>query len=132
MSNTPIAEKDLPAEEPRETDEETSWFERLLATFGLGEEPDLRELIEDALARSKSDTLSAQERGMLRRILRFGKLTVEDVMVPRADIIAVDDTVSIDDLMRVFREAEHSRLPVYHQTLDDPRGMIHILSLIHI
>ncbi len=129
MTNTPIAENDLPVEQEREADEETSWFERLLATFGLGEEPDLRELIEDALARSKSDTLSLQERGMLRRILRFGKLTVEDVMVPRADIIAVDDTVSIDDLMRVFREAEHSRLPVYHQTLDDPRGMIHIRDL---
>ncbi len=97
--------------------------------FGLGEEPDLRELIEDALARSKSDTLSVQERGMLRRILRFGKLTVEDVMVPRADIIAVDDTITIDELMRVFRQAEHSRLPVYHETLDDPRGMIHIRDL---
>jgi CBS domain containing-hemolysin-like protein len=129
MTNTPIAEKDFPDEEPRETDEETSWFERLLATFGLGEEPDLRELIEDALARSKSDTLSGQERGMLRRILRFGKLTVEDVMVPRADIIAVEDTVTIDELMRVFRQAEHSRLPVYHETLDDPRGMIHIRDL---
>jgi CBS domain containing-hemolysin-like protein len=129
MSDTPIAEKDLPVEEPSEADEETSWFERLLATFGLGEEPDLRELIEDALARSKSDTLSMQERGMLRRILRFGKLTVEDVMVPRADIIAVDDTVAIDELMLVFRQAEHSRLPVYHETLDDPRGMIHIRDL---
>lgn len=126
MTNTPAAEDDLPVEEEREGDEEASWFERLLQTFGLGEEPDLRELIEDALARSKSDTLSAQERGMLRRILRFGKLTVEDVMVPRADIIAVDDTVTIDELMRVFRQAEHSRLPVYHETLDDPRGMIHI------
>jgi CBS domain containing-hemolysin-like protein len=129
MSNTPIAENDVPAEEARPSDEEASWFERLLATFGLGEEPDLRELIEDALARSKSDTLSAQERSMLRRILRFGKLTVEDVMVPRADIIAVDDTVTIDELMRVFRQAEHSRLPVYHETLDDPRGMIHIRDL---
>jgi len=66
---------------------------------------------------------------MLRRILRFGKLTVEDVMVPRADIIAVEDTVTIDELMRVFRQAEHSRLPVYHETLDDPRGMIHIRDL---
>ena len=129
MSNTPIAENDVPAEEARQTDEEVSWFERLLATFGLGEEPDLRELIEDALARSKSDTLSAQERSMLRRILRFGKLTVEDVMVPRADIIAVDDNVTIDELMRVFRQAEHSRLPLYHETLDDPRGMIHIRDL---
>jgi CBS domain containing-hemolysin-like protein len=129
VSNTPIAENDVPAEEARQTDEEVSWFERLLATFGLGEEPDLRELIEDALARSKSDTLSAQERSMLRRILRFGKLTVEDVMVPRADIIAVDDNVTIDELMGVFRQAEHSRLPLYHETLDDPRGMIHIRDL---
>ncbi|HEU4475160.1 MAG TPA: hemolysin family protein [Methyloceanibacter sp.] len=129
MSNTPIADNGLPAEETKPQDEETSWFDRLLATFGLGEEPDLRELIEDALARSKSDTLSAQERSMLRRILRFGKLTVEDVMVPRADIIAVEDTVPIDELMRVFRKAEHSRLPVFHDTLDDPRGMIHIRDL---
>jgi CBS domain containing-hemolysin-like protein len=129
MSNTPIADNGLPAEETKPQDEETSWFDRLLATFGLGEEPDLRELIEDALARSKSDTLSAQERSMLRRILRFGKLTVEDVMVPRADIIAVENTVPIDELMRVFRKAEHSRLPVFHETLDDPRGMIHIRDL---
>jgi CBS domain containing-hemolysin-like protein len=61
--------------------------------------------------------------------LRFGKLTVEDVMVPRADIIAVDETVTVGALMQVFREAEHSRLPVYNETLDDPRGMIHIRDL---
>ena len=128
MTNAPSLENDLPPEEAR-PDEEASWFERLLQTFGLGEEPDLRELIEDALARSKSDTLSAQERSMLRRILQFGTLTVEDVMVPRADIIAVDDTVSVAELMDVFRQAEHSRVPVYHETLDDPRGMVHIRDL---
>jgi CBS domain containing-hemolysin-like protein len=128
MSNAPSLENDLPPEEAR-PDEEASWFERLLQTFGLGEEPDLRELIEDALARSKSDTLSTQERSMLRRILQFGTLTVEDVMVPRADIIAVDDTVSVAELMDVFRQAEHSRVPVYHETLDDPRGMVHIRDL---
>ncbi|MET0688046.1 MAG: hemolysin family protein [Methyloceanibacter sp.] len=130
MSNTDrIAENDVPAEEQRPPDEEASWFERLLQSFGLGEEPDLRELIEDALARSKSDTLNAQERSMLRRILLFGKLLVEDVMVPRADIIAVDESITVNELMQVFREAEHSRLPVYHESLDDPRGMIHIRDL---
>ena len=129
MSNAPSIDNDLKPEEARPTDEEASWFERLLQTFGLGEEPDLRELIEDALARSKSDTLSSQERSMLRRILRLGRLTIEDVMVPRADIIAVDDTISVADLMGVFRQAEHSRVPVYHETLDDPRGMVHIRDL---
>jgi hemolysin (HlyC) family protein len=129
MSNTPAEKNGRPEEETRQPDEEVSWFERLLQTFGLGEEPDLRELIESALARSKSDTLSVQERSMLRRILRFGSLTVEDVMVPRADIIAVDETITVAELMHVFREAEHSRLPVYHETLDDPQGMIHIRDL---
>jgi CBS domain containing-hemolysin-like protein len=129
MSNAPSIDNALKPEEARPTDEDASWFERLLQTFGLGEEPDLRELIEDALARSKSDTLSSQERSMLRRILRLGTLTIEDVMVPRADIIAVDDTISVADLMGVFRQAEHSRVPVYHETLDDPRGMVHIRDL---
>ena len=58
-------------------------------------------MIEDALARGKEaggDTFSAQERAMLRNILRFGKLTVEDVMVPRADIIAVEDTITSPSL----------------------------------
>ncbi len=132
MSNAPFSDDELSATGDPIPDEEPSWLERLLARFGLGEEPDLREVIEDALARGKEaggDTFSAQERAMLRNILRFGKLTVEDVMVPRADIIAVEDSITVAELMRVFREAEHSRLPVYTETLDDPRGMIHIRDL---
>ena len=132
MSNAPLPDNELPTATDPLPEEEPSWLERLLARFGLGEEPDLREVIEDALARSKGaagDTFSAKERAMLLNILRFGKLTVEDVMVPRADIIAVEDSITIAELMRVFREAEHSRLPVYHETLDDPRGMIHIRDL---
>lgn len=132
MSNVPLSDDELPAIGDPVPEEEPSWLERLLARFGLGEEPDLREVIEDALARGKEaggDTFSAQERAMLRNILRFGKLTVEDVMIPRADIIAVEDTITIAELLRVFREAEHSRLPVYNETLDDPRGMIHIRDL---
>ena len=132
MSNAPLSDNELPTATDPLPEEEPSWLERLLARFGLGEEPDLREVIEDALARSKGaagDTFSAKERAMLLNILRFGKLTVEDVMVPRADIIAVEDSITVAELMRVFREAEHSRLPVYHETLDDPRGMIHIRDL---
>ena len=132
MSNAPLSEGELPATDDPLPDEEPSWLERLLARFGLGEEPDLREVIEDALTRSKGageGTFSAQERAMLLKMLRFGKLTVEDVMVPRADIIAVEESTTVAELMGVFREAEHSRLPVYRETLDDPRGMIHIRDL---
>jgi CBS domain containing-hemolysin-like protein len=131
MSNAPLSDDELqPASDPS-AEEEPSWLERLLARFGLGEEPDLREVIEDALTRAKGagDTFSGQERAMLLKTLRFGKLTVEDVMVPRADIIAVQESMTVAELMAVFREAEHSRLPVYRETLDDPRGMIHIRDL---
>lgn len=127
MSDAPQTdEQQKPASEL--TGEEPSWLERLLSRFGLGEEPDLREVIQDALARSK-DSFSAEERTMLLNILRFGALTVEDVMVPRADIVAVEAEATVAEVMAVFRQAEHSRLPIYHETLDDPRGIIHIRDL---
>jgi CBS domain containing-hemolysin-like protein len=131
MSNVPTVENEPPLDGERQAEQEQSWFERLLARFGLGEELELREIIEDALARAQgeNDSIGAQERAMLLNILRFGKQSVEDVMIPRADIIAVEDNITVDDLLRVFREAEHSRLPVYRESLDEPRGMIHIRDL---
>jgi CBS domain containing-hemolysin-like protein len=131
MSNVPTVENELPPDGERQAEQEQSWFERLLARFGLGEELELREIIEDALARAQgeNDSIGAQERAMFLNILRFGKQSVEDVMIPRADIIAVEDKITVDELLRVFREAEHSRLPVYRESLDEPRGMIHIRDL---
>lgn len=63
---------------------------------------------------------------MMRNLLEFVDLRVEDVMVPRAEIVAVDENASVHDLLRRFMEANHSRLPVYRETLDDPIGMVHI------
>jgi len=51
-------------------------------------------------------------------------------MVPRADIVAVDSTSSLTELSAAFKEAGHSRLPVYKETLDDPTGMVHIKDLL--
>ena len=71
---------------------------------------------------------------MLANLLKFGELRVKDVMVPRADIIAVEEKTSLADLVMQFREAQHSRLPVYRETLDDPTGLVHlknVLALLH-
>lgn len=84
----------------------------------------LAEVVEQS--ERESPALTAQERVMLANLLRFGDLRVYDVMVPRAEIIAVDDDVSLSELMAVMREGQHSRLPVYHETLDDPTGLIHV------
>ena len=84
----------------------------------------LEEAIEES-ARQAQD-LSSQERFMLANLLKFGDLRVEDVMIPRADIVAVEEKTPLAELLDVFRKAQHSRLPLYRETLDDPLGMIHI------
>jgi magnesium and cobalt transporter len=88
----------------------------------------IRESLEEVIEESEreSPALSAQERVMLGNLLTFGELKVGDVMVPRADIVAVDENIGLADLLKLFREAQHSRLPVYRETLDEPTGLIHV------
>ena len=74
--------------------------------------------------------VSPDERRMLQNILALRGRRVEDVMVPRADIVAVQQDIQIGELLKVFQIAAHSRLVVYNDTLDDPIGMIHIRDLI--
>lgn len=92
----------------------------------------IRESLEEVIEESdrQSPALSAQERTMLANLLKFGELRVKDVMVPRADIVAADEKTSLPDLVMLFREAQHSRLPVYRETLDDPTGLVHLKSVL--
>lgn len=105
-------------------------FSQVAQRLGL-DEGNLRDRLESAL-KGETDEAKAfapQERTWLQNTLRFGGLRVEDVMVPRADIVAIDQSAPLADLMRLFKEAGHSRIPVYCDTLDDPRGMVHIKEL---
>jgi CBS domain containing-hemolysin-like protein len=88
----------------------------------------MRESLEEVIEESdrESPALSAQERVMLGNLLRFGELKVSDVMAPRAEIVAVDESISLSELLKLFREVQHSRLPMFRETLDDPTGLIHV------
>ncbi|RCW27081.1 CBS domain protein [Ciceribacter lividus] len=92
----------------------------------------LREDLTDALLADSgaNEAFSPEERAMLHNILRFREVRVEDVMIPRVDIEAVDQSTSLGELMAIFEESGRSRMPVYHETLDDPRGMVHIRDLL--
>jgi len=109
-----------------------AWYDRLLNVFNLRSRDSLRTGIEEALAEPDTgeDAFSPLERAMLKNVLGLHKVRVDDVMVPRADIVAVSTDTSLDDLLKLFRTAGHSRLPVYGETLDDPRGMVHIRDLV--
>lgn len=113
-------------------------FKRLTGMlFGGHAEPSLREQIEDVIDEAEEDggaraasgpvgDMSLIERKMLRNLLHFGELRVDDVAVPRSDIIAVPETTSFAELVAHFAEAGHSRLPVYRDSLDHIIGMFHI------
>ena len=104
---------------------------RLRDSIGLAPDTSLRESLEDVIEQHETEAgdITPEERSMLLNILEFGNLRVEDVMVPRADIIAIEDTSSLEQIISIFQQAGHSRLPVYHETLDDPQGMVHIKDL---
>jgi CBS domain containing-hemolysin-like protein len=73
---------------------------------------------------------SPEEAAMLKNILGLRETRIEGIMVPRADIVAVQQDIALGDLVKVFEVAAHSRLVVYNDTLDDPTGMVHIRDLI--
>jgi CBS domain containing-hemolysin-like protein len=119
-----------PSEVAREPGD--SWIHRVLrAMFGWKPNSiraDLQVVLE---AGAPGETgFSPEERTMLQNILALRGRRIDDVMVPRADIIAVQQDIALGDLIKVFEGAGHSRLVVYNDTLDDPAGMVHIRDVI--
>jgi hemolysin (HlyC) family protein len=89
----------------------------------------LEELIEEH--DDPEQSINASEKIMLTNILSFSELSINDVMVPRADIEALDSALPLADVVERFKDTSHSRLPVYEETLDNVIGMFHIKDLIN-
>lgn len=105
-------------------------FERLRALFGLGG-MSTRSDIEVALAdTSIENDIPPHERALLKNVLALHEVHVGDVMIPRTDIVAVSLQARLSEVLDVFRSAGHSRLPVYTETLDEPKGMVHIRDFV--
>ncbi len=107
----------------------SSLFGRLAALLGKSSKDAIPDAIENG-----DDTaalaLPAQRREMIERVIEFDEKLVVDVMAPRADIFAVDMETPFEELIKVFSEAGHSRMPIYRGDLDDPVGMVHIKDLV--
>ena len=117
----------------RNEEEGGSRLWRGMRTLLFGEDHDatLRHQIEEAIDDAEDEPikrgdLSHTERQMLRNLLHFGDRTVGEVAVTRGDIVSVPSTVGFEELIAAFAEAEHSRLPVTGENLDEVIGMIHI------
>lgn len=135
MVDTPSDSPGLAPESPKQNGSKSngSLWSRLKAMFSSNGDSSLRESLGDVLEQHDGGPaeFSPSERSMLVRLLKFGDVRVEDVMVPRADIVSVDETITIVELLKIFASAGHSRLPVYRETLDDPYGLVHIKDLMN-
>ena len=81
-------------------------------------------------ARAAEAATSPQQREMCLRLTEFESARVYDVMIPRADIVAVDVSTGLQELIAIFAEEAHSRLPVYRDTLDEPIGLVHLKDVV--
>ena len=89
----------------------------------------LRDDIEEALeseANGESADFTPSERKILQNVLELGEKNIDDVMVPRADIEAIETTASLGDLVAHFRKVSHSRIPIYDDTIDNIVGFVHV------
>ena len=134
-SNEPGTAYNLPALVPRSGpaagEAAEGWLARALRTVFGWKASTIRADLKDVLEDGAGETgFSPTERIMLKNILGLRERRIVDVMVPRADIIAVQRDITLGELMKVFESAAHSRLVVYDDTLDDAGGMVHIRDLV--
>ena len=107
-------------------------FLRRLFGFGKKGGNQIREDLADVLAKGGSEDagFTPEEKTMLNNVLRLQHIRVEDVMTPRAELEAIEIETGLGELLCAFEDTGHSRLPVYSESLDDPRGMVHIRDVV--
>ena len=110
-------------------------FKNLLSKFltsNIYKNGSLKENLETVLDTAKKDdeNISKQERLMLLNVLKMDQIRSTDIMIPRADIGAVEVNDSFEKVLEVFIKESHSRVPVYEKNLDNIIGMIHIKDLV--
>jgi len=104
---------------------------RVSPKFGIGKETTEPALTEEEIKEwidvGKEDgTLEQAEQDMLYSVLEFADTTAREIMTPRVDVIAMEDTVSFEEAIRIFNETGFSRIPVYHDQIDNITGILNV------
>jgi CBS domain containing-hemolysin-like protein len=124
----PGPETSPPAEEPPSRNGRSWWqaFKERLPWASAGGEPTVREALAELIEESGEPgaPIDAHERLLLGNILHLRDVKAEDVMMPRADIVAAPLDVALSELVRLMVAEGVSRLPVYRETLDDAVGLV--------
>lgn len=115
---------------------EKPWLHRIAGRLRRRPVESVRDRMEELIERPTDTTpadvpeLDAQERALLTNVLKLRGITAVDVMIPRADIVALPDNLTLDQALALIQREGHSRYPVYRGQLDDIQGMVHIKDII--
>ena len=96
--------------------------------FRNGKKENFKEAIEDLIEEQEieDDNLDDGTKKIFSNVIDIRNKCIEDIMVPRADIVAIPETVSFDELMNTISKSKHSRIPTFSDNLDKITGMVHI------
>ena len=96
--------------------------------FRNGKKENFKEAIEDLIEEQEivDDKLDDGTKKIFSNVIDIRNKCIEDIMVPRADIVAIPETVSFDELMNTISKSKHSRIPTFSENLDKITGMVHI------
>lgn len=106
----------------------------MLRPKGREAEEQLRDTIEEIIEEGEApaEPMGAAERAILANVLRLREVSAADVMVPRADIVAVDQEIGLQALIGFLVREAHSRVPVYRGTLDEVQGFVHVKDVLRV
>ena len=105
-----------------------SQWKKLLGRFVHSSESDAiteGELITMVSEAENDGELTDRESQLIRSAIEFDDVEVEEILTPRVDVVAVEDDISLEELAQTFAESGYSRLPVYHDTVDNIIGVVH-------
>lgn len=135
-SEPPQTDNNSPEKQPHEAGF-MGWLKGAIGIEKANDGDSLRdvfeEFIEEAEQRHEASThVTTHERALITNVLKLRDLTVSDVMIPRAEIIAIDINTPQEDLFALLSQKQFSRIPVYRETLDDVLGTIHIKDILSV
>jgi len=105
--------------------------ERVSPKLGIGKETTEPAVTEDEIKEwidvgKEEGTIEPEEQDMLYSVLEFGDTTAREIMTPRVNVVAIQDTISFEDAIRIFNETGFSRIPVYHGQIDNITGILNV------
>ena len=105
---------------------------RALSSSDGDDRPSAEDEIMTLVDQSHTDELEKEERDIIRSVFEFGETVVREIMTPRVDIEGLKDDATIDECIDKVKHSRHSRFPVYNETIDNVRGVIHVKDLLRL